>query len=329
MARSTTGILLLNLGGPDSLEAVRPFLYNLFKDPDIIRLPAGVLYQKPLAALIAFFRSKRVRAQYARIGGKSPILEWTVEQARLLEERLRPHYDTRVYIGMSYWKPFVHEALRQMEADGIDKCITLPLYPQYSFSTTLASNNGFDRAARRCGVTFSRLTRIGSWCEHPLFLRAWASNIRRSLDEYRAAHGNWDRLTLLFSAHGIPVNYVRNGDPYPEEVRKSVGGIMREVAYPVRYRLSFQSRVGPVEWLKPYTADVIRELGRSTDRDILVVPISFVSDHIETLFEIDLEYGELAHRAGVRSFQRVPSLNASPIFIDALAALCTEALQHT
>lgn len=317
-----TGVLLMNLGGPDSLEAVRPFLYNLFSDPDIIRLPAGFLYQKPLAALIAKFRSPRIVEQYRRIGGQSPILPLTQDQARLLNDRLRTHVDARVYIGMSYWKPFVGDAIALMKSDGIEHVITFPMYPHYSFSTTLASDNGFDRAARQRRIRFDRVSRIGAWYDEPGYIRAWVERINGALADYMKDHATLDNLTLLFSAHGIPVNYVTKGDPYPRQVEHSVRLIMEHVSPAVRHRLSYQSKVGPVKWLEPYTFNVIPEIAQKKDQDILVVPISFVSDHIETLFEIDVEYGELAHHAGIRSFRRVPSLNSHPVFIDTLASVC-------
>ncbi len=320
------GILLMNLGGPDSLEAVRPFLYNLFSDPDIIRLPAGVLYQKPLAALIAKFRSPRIVEQYRQIGGKSPILDLTAAQARMLEDRLRAHAEARVYVGMSYWKPFVAETMAQMKADGVQHVVTLPLYPHYSVSTTMASDNGFSKAARKQKIVFEKITRLGSWYEEVSFLQAWADHINASVSEYLRSHDHLENLTILFSAHGIPVRYVKNGDPYPREVADCVERIMTRVAPKVRYRLSFQSKVGPVRWLEPYTFDAIKDIGKAENQDIRVVPISFVSDHIETLFEIDVEYGEVARHAGIRSFARVPSLNTSPAFIDALAAICLRVL---
>jgi ferrochelatase len=317
------GVLLLNLGGPERLEDVRPFLYNLFADPEIIRLPLPWL-QKPLAWLIATMRHRRSRENYRQIGGGSPIRQITEQQAQALAQQLQQMgQSVRIYVGMRYWHPFTEEAIAQIERDGVEKLVILPLYPQYSISTSGSSLRLLERL-RQAGTYLAQIehTVIPYWYQRPGYIEAMVDLIRQTLDNLPAP----DHVHLLFSAHGVPRSYVeKDGDPYQEQIETGVALIIKALNRPNAYTLTYQSRVGPVEWLQPYTEDVIPELGAQGVRDLLVIPISFVSEHIETLQEIDMEYRELAHQSGIINFHRVPALNTHPRFIQDLAEAVVQA----
>ncbi|RMG69869.1 MAG: ferrochelatase [Nitrospirae bacterium] len=308
-----TAIVLLNLGGPDRLSAVRPFLYNLFSDRDIIPLGPPFL-QRPIAFFISLFRAPKTRAAYKLIGGGSPILKITTEQAELLSKSLD---GMPVYVGMRYWRPFIEEAVRGAKEQGVERLIGLSLYPHYSRATTGSTKRVFLEAARRYGIEAEM---IDKWYDHPLYIDALVDLIYRQL--------NWADV-LLFSAHSLPESFIKEGDPYLDHILGSIRAIMEKIkqerAAP-SYMLSFQSRSGPVKWLEPSTDEAIKELARKGAKNILVVPISFVSDHIETLYEIDILYKEMAEREGV-TLHRVDSLNTHPLFIEALADLVRKRLQ--
>lgn len=318
------GVLLLNLGGPDQLEDVRPFLYNLFSDPEIIRLPFPWL-QKPLAWLIASSRSGKSQENYRQIGGGSPLRRITEEQARALQDALHQKgQDAEVYIGMRYWYPFTEEAIASLKRDNLERLVILPLYPQFSISTSGSSFRLLkdlwdeDPSLERIDHTV-----ITSWYDRPGYLRAMADLIAQQLDQ----SPDPDNVHLFFSAHGVPVSYVEEaGDPYQREIEACTALIMRTLNRPNAHTLAYQSRVGPVEWLRPYTEDAIANLAAQGVDNLLVVPISFVSEHIETLQEIDIEYREIAEEAGIHHFQRVPALNTHPVFIADLADMVIDAL---
>lgn len=318
------GVLLLNLGGPDKLEDVRPFLYNLFSDPEIIRLPLPWL-QKPLAWMISTSRSRKSQENYRQIGGGSPLRQITQAQAQELEKRLQENgHEARVYIGMRYWHPFTEEALFRIKRDRPDNLVILPLYPQFSISTSGSSFRLLEKLWQ-ADPALAKLnyTVIPSWYQHPDYLRAMADLIAQELAQFP----NPDQVHIFFSAHGVPQSYVDEaGDPYQQEIEDCTRLVMETLARPNDYTLAYQSRVGPVEWLKPYTEDALKELGDKGVKDVLVVPISFVSEHIETLQEIDIEYREIAEEAGIEHFQRVPALNTHPTFINSLVELVEEAL---
>ena len=322
-----TGVLLLNLGGPEKLEDVRPFLYNLFSDPEIIRLPFPWL-QKPLAWLISTMRSKKSEANYLEIGGGSPLLKITEAQAEALQAQLSAqHTDIKVYVGMRYWHPFTEEAIEQIKTDNIEKLVILPLYPQFSISTSGSSFRVIEEMWRKDPhLKNIEYTLIPSWYGHPQYLQAMANAIKQELEKFE----NPEQVHIFFSAHGVPKTYVTEaGDPYQEEIEACTDEIMKTLNTGNTYTLAYQSKVGPVEWLKPYTEDALEELGANNVQDLLVVPISFVSEHIETLQEIDLEYREVAEEVGITNFKRVPALNTDPIFIDALTDLTVSALEQT
>ncbi|MBD1833101.1 ferrochelatase [Trichocoleus sp. FACHB-90] len=318
------GVLLLNLGGPDELDDVGPFLFNLFSDPEIIRIPFRGL-QKPLAWLISTLRTKKSQENYRQIGGGSPLRRITEAQGQALQEQLNSKgEDARIYIGMRYWHPFTEEAIARLKRDAIDRLVILPLYPQFSISTSGSSFRLLERLWQEDpALNKIEYTVIPSWYQQPGYLQAMAQLIAQELDSLP----NPDQVHIFFSAHGVPVSYVEEaGDPYQKEIEDCTALIMQTLNRPNPHTLAYQSRVGPVEWLKPYTEDAIKELGASGIENLLVVPVSFVSEHIETLEEIDIEYREIAEEAGIHNFNRVPALNTHPVFIEALADLVVDAL---
>lgn len=314
------GLVLLNMGGPDSLAAVEPFLYNLFSDRELIRLPAGALLQKPFARLISHFRAKRVRVNYRMIGGKSPLLEWTRKQAEGIAAKLGPQY--RPYVVMRYWQPRADEVLRQMQADGVEQAVVLSMYPHYTGATTGSSVNDFKRAA---ASLFPQLeyTVIEQWYDWPGYLDALAARVNQALETYHELMR--DQVQIVFSAHALPQKFIDRGDPYRDHVIATVEGVMARVG-DYRWHLGFQSRSGPVEWMAPETTEVMDRLAAEGFDCLVIVPISFVSDHIETLHEIDIEYREHAEQHGIRYFERAPSLNAGDDFLAAMADLVREHL---
>ena len=326
MAR--VGVLLLNLGGPERIQDVGPFLYNLFSDPEIIRLPVPAL-QKPLAWLISSLRSGKSQEAYRSIGGGSPLRRITEQQARELQSTLRQRgIEATSYVAMRYWHPFTESAVADIKADGVEEVVVLPLYPHFSISTSGSSFRELQRL-RQADPAFARLPIrcIRSYHDDPGYIGAMAELIAR---EIRACPDP-ARAHVFFSAHGVPKSYVEEaGDPYQREIEACaaliMGRLRERLGHDNPYTLAYQSRVGPVEWLKPYTEDALRDLGKAGVNDLVVVPISFVSEHIETLEEIDIEYREIATEAGIRHFRRVPALDTDPTFISGLADLVQQAL---
>ena len=318
------GVLLLNLGGPEQLEDVRPFLFNLFSDPEIIRLPFPWL-QKPLAWFISTMRFQKSQENYQEIGGGSPLRSITERQALAIQQQLEEKgLAAQTYIGMRYWHPFTEEALARVKRDQVEKLVILPLYPQYSISTSGSSFRLLDKLWKKDPeLQKIKYTVIPSWHQRPGYIQAMVGLIVQELNHCP----NPEQVHIFFSAHGIPVSYVEEaGDPYQAEIEECVDKIMKTLNCSNPHTLAYQSRVGPVEWLKPYTEDAIQELAASGVKHLLVVPISFVSEHIETLQEIDMEYREVAEEAGISNFYRVPALNTHPIFINDLADLVMETL---
>jgi protoporphyrin/coproporphyrin ferrochelatase len=320
------GVLLLNLGGPDKLEDVGPFLYNLFSDPEIIRLPFRWL-QKPLAWFIATRRTRTSQANYKQIGGGSPLRRITEAQGEALKEQLGYlGQEANIYVGMRYWHPYTEEAIAQLTQDNIEHLVILPLYPQFSIST---SGSSF-RLLEKLWQEDPKLqpidyTVIPSWYKQPGYLQAMAQLVAQELEQFP----NPDEVHIFFSAHGVPKSYVEEaGDPYQQEIEECTALIMQTLNRPNVHTLAYQSRVGPVEWLQPYTEDALKELGAQGVKDLVVVPISFVSEHIETLQEIDIEYREVAEESGIHNFRRVPAPNTHPVFINALAELVIDALRN-
>jgi protoporphyrin/coproporphyrin ferrochelatase len=313
------GILLFNLGGPDSLADVEPFLINLFSDRDIIELPLGAVLQPIVARIIAKSRGPSVRENYARIGGGSPQLRITREQARALETRLNDGgLRARTFIAMRYWQPTTEQALEAMAAEGISRVVTLTLFPHYSQATTGSSEKELQRAlAQPKWRGRFTVTGIRSYADDPLYLDAMTDAARRALDGFPAAVR--DHVVLLFSAHGLPQKFIDRGDPYIQETDKTRRGILARLAVPNRHVLGYQSRTGPVKWIGPGTEEKLEELGKEGVRDVLLIPLSFVSDHIETLYEVDMLFADAAKAAGITDYRRPEALNTHPLFIESLA----------
>lgn len=326
MNNSPTGIVMMNLGGPKSLDEVQPFLLKLFEDREIIQLPL----QKWLGPFIARRRTASVQQNYQDIGGGSPILKWTEEQGKGMVERLdalspetAPH---KFYVAFRYIDPFSEDALRQMKADGVKRAIAFTQYPQFSCATTGSSLNELWRAAKRVELQKEfQWSVIDRWHAHPKFIEAMTQTVRDGLEQFDEA--DRDDVLIVFSAHSLPMNIINRGDAYPQEVGASVHEVMKQLDFSHEYLLSYQSEVGPVPWLGPSTEDVIEELGEKKRNNVLIVGIAFTSDHIETLHELDIEYGELAHEAGIKNYKRAPAFNGQELFQDALAAIVHEHLQ--
>jgi ferrochelatase len=327
MPQGPTGIVMMNLGGPKTLEDVEPFLLKLFADREIIQLPA----QSFLGPFIARRRTPKVKKLYESIGGGSPILYWTEQQgqgmcARLdvLSPETAPH---KFYVAFRYVEPSSEAALLQMKADGVARAIAFTQYPQFSCSTTGSSLNELWRAARRLNVhndfTWSVIDR---WGTHPDFIAAMTKTVKDGLAQFE--EGDRGDVLIIFSAHSLPLEVINRGDAYPQEVAASVHEVMKQLEFSHEYLLTYQSDVGPVPWQGPSTEEVIKALGAKRRKNVLIVGIAFTSDHIETLSEIDLEYGELAHEVGIVNFKRAPALNGEPLFQDALAQIVLEHLER-
>jgi ferrochelatase len=311
-------VVLFNLGGPDSPAAVRPFLANLFRDPAIMTLPAVVRH--PLAAFIAKRREKAAQANYDLMGGASPLLPETEAQARALEAQLKVHapgVEARVFIAMRYWKPFAAETAQAVTAFAPDEIVLLPLYPQYSTTTTASSLKDWKAAYRGPG-------RSREICCYPTangLIEAHVQAIRRVWERAGSPPG----LRLLFSAHGLPQKVIDAGDPYQAQVEATAARIAALLPEFQDWQVCFQSRVGPLKWLSPSTEAEIRRAGEE-GRGVLIAPIAFVSEHVETLVELDHEYGRLAHEVGCRPYLRAPTPGVSAPFIDDLAQAILTAL---
>lgn len=320
-------------------------MYNLFADPDIIRLPKPIRALQPLIAWgISKRRAPKSKAAYASIGGGSPILQYSQAQAELLLEQLRQRHDitdAACYIGMRYWHPFTEEALEQIQKDGVEALVIVPLYPQFSISTSGSSLRVLQEEFAKTAAGPPMHTVVPSWYNRPGYIHAVADLITAELeqiteDDVAQQKQQFPDLAgkhVLFSAHGVPQSYIAAGDPYQVQMQQCVekiGQVLQERHGKdnVAIHLSYQSRVGPVEWLRPYTDDVLPELGDGGVRNLVVVPISFVSEHIETLEEIDMEYKELAEEHGVTNWRRAPALNTHPGFVADLADMVYEALQE-
>jgi ferrochelatase len=310
-----TALILLNMGGPDSLEAVEPFLYNLFSDRELIQLPAGALLQKPFAKLISHFRAKKVVENYRAIGGRSPLLEWTRKQAQGIARQL----GTQVapYVIMRYWQPRAEEVLSQIKTAGIESALVLSMYPHYTGATTGSSVNDFKRTAARVYPELEYQL-IEEWYGWPGYLDALAQRVIEGLDSFHELMR--DEVQILFSAHALPQKFIDRGDPYQQQVETTAQGVMQRVGS-YDWSIAYQSRSGPVKWMEPGTVEAIKGLADAGHRALLMVPISFVSDHIETLEEIDVEYRDLATSQGIVHFCRAPSLNDHTDFISAMADL--------
>jgi protoporphyrin/coproporphyrin ferrochelatase len=346
------GVVLLNLGGPDSLDAVEPFLYNLFSDRQIIKLGLRFM-QRPLAWLIAKTRAKKTRMFYSQVGGKSPILDITLAQAKALEDQLNRqsaignqqsnlptppllkkgeggmpnngHPKFKVYVGMRYWRPLIEEVIPEIYNSGIKRVIAFSLYPHYSVATAGSSLSKFKEVVADYPMEYLS---IDSWYDHPSYIDALVDVIKKGLEsfksEIRDPKSEID-IHVLFSAHSLPQKMIEGGDPYVTQIIATIKEIAKRIE--IKWHLSYQSRSGPVKWLEPSTDEQIKILAKEGINNILVVPISFVSDHIETLYEIDILYRNLAEGLGVK-LRRSDSLNTHPVFIEALKDMVQNISKH-
>jgi ferrochelatase len=313
------GIVLFQLGGPDTLEAIEPFLFNLFSDPDIIDFPFARLGRKPLAKLISATRARKVQHHYAAIGGGSPIRRFTERQARALEATLSESgIDARCFVAMRYWHPFTAEAITRVRQAKCDEIVLLPLYPQYSSTTTGSSLNEW----RRLFDDDLPVHSVRGFYRHELYLDSLVEKIEDALRRFPHP----EDAELIFSAHSVPQAVITKGDPYQGQIEETVELLMRRGGWRNRHHLCYQSKVGASKWLQPSLHATLRKLAGAGARDVCVIPVSFVSDHVETLGEIDHEARAEAAALGIRQFEMTSGLNDSPLFIAALADLVAGAI---
>lgn len=313
-------VVLFNLGGPDSLEAVKPFLFNLFSDRDIFKIPVG---QKLFAKIMSGFRAPAVREKYKRIGGKSPINDWTQLQRSMLQQELQKMVPgIEVYSAMRYWNPTIKDIAEKVLEKAFDKIALIPLYPHYSITTTGSSFNEWKRVYKGDG---GKLTYVYEYFDNHRYIDALNERIDETI--LRFPENVRDHIQLLFSAHGLPESLAKQGDPYPKQINKTVACVMKARNFSHEYHLCFQSKVGPAKWLKPSTHEMIKALAEKRKKHLLVIPISFVSDHIETLFELDVEYRIVANEVSIENYFVMEGLNNSKTFVAALKDLAVQALQ--
>jgi protoporphyrin/coproporphyrin ferrochelatase len=313
LGAKSIAVVLFQLGGPDSQAAVEPFLYNLFCDPDIINFPGSFLARKPLAKLISVTRSPKVRLHYAAIGGGSPIRRLTEQQASALQAALRPVVRARCIVAMRYWHPSTTEAIAQLRSKPFDELVLLPLYPQFSMATTGSSLKEWNRLYR----ADTPVHLIEHFYDHPDYIAAVTDRINSVLVHLPQA----DDIHLVFSAHGLPLVLVEKGDPYAKHIAETVSLVRELGAWPNPHTLCFQSKVGPQKWLEPSLTSTIKHLACEGAKRMLVIPIAFLTDHIETLHEINIEARNEAEHLGVTDFHLMPALNDSPLLIRAMADL--------
>ena len=318
MAR--TAVVVFNLGGPDSLEAVKPFLFNLFNDPSIIRQPRPLRWL--IAKLISIRRTPVAKKIYRQIGGRSPILEETCQQAEALQRNLGDRDDYRVFVAMRYWRPFAEDCATEVKSYGPDRIILLPLYPQFSTTTTQSFHRAWKIAAAKNDLSCP-MTMICCYPTEPGLIDAMVMQTKSSLERVMQKPNR-----ILFSAHGLPEKFIAAGDPYQAQIEMTVAAIVYRLEIPdLDYVICYQSRVGPVEWLRPYTDDEIRRAGRD-GVSVTVIPVAFVSEHSETLVELDIEYAKLAKDVGVPEYIRGATVGVNQDFIQGLARLVQSVGSH-
>lgn len=306
-------VVLFNLGGPDSPEAIRPFLLNLFNDPDIIPLPAVLRWLQPsLARYIVSKRLPRVTKYYETMGGHSPLRRLTEEQAEALEAALsEAGMPMPVVVAMRYWHPTTEEAIARLAELKVDEVILLPLYPQYSVATTGSSLGHFREALAKSGLSVRQRV-VDDYHTDARYIEAIAKTVTEALDR------TGPDACVLFSAHGLPESLIRKGDPYQRQIERTRELVIETMGFTGRHMLSYQSRTGPVKWIGPYTDQALVQLAAEGVKKLVMVPLGFVSDHLETLYEMDRMYRDQALSLGFEQFERARSLNADPAFIQSL-----------
>ena len=337
--KNTYAVLLVNFGGPDSLSSVKPFLYNLFSDPTVLNIPfinlnsklstigyqLSALYRKPLAWLISNMRNNASKEMYKKVGGISPLIPLTYLQAQNLQMLFnRNELPIDVYTGFRYSKPFMEGVLDEMVDLGYKKIVVLPLYPQYSYTTTgstwLILNNWIKKNKKYA----SNIYFISNWFSDEDYIESYSSLIKNSLERL-----DLRSTELIFSAHSIPIVNIKNGDPYEKQIKQSVELIINKLDWKRKFHIRYQSKLGPVKWLEPGTDKVIEEIAKKNkNTNILVVPISFVCEHVETIYEIGIFYKELAKSLGIKRFARVPALNTNKYLIQALYNQVVDCLRN-
>ena len=313
-------MVLFQLGGPDSPEAVEPFLFNLFCDPDIINFPLAWMARRPLARYISRRRAGVVREHYNAIGGRSPIRLLTERQARKLEQALAADFDVQCWVAMRYWHPLTEETAAAVQKAKIDQLILLPLYPQYSLATTASSLKEWNRVYRP-GAGAPPCAVVEEFHTHPLYIASLVERIETSLTHFDRPSD----VHLVFSAHGLPLSLIAKGDPYQRQVMETVAAVMARGGWQNKHTLCYQSRVGRQKWLEPALPPTIERLAHAGEKHLLVIPISFVTEHIETLHEINMEAREEAIAAGVEQFEMMAAVGESNQFIATLASLVRSA----
>jgi protoporphyrin/coproporphyrin ferrochelatase len=323
----TTGIILTQVGGPDNLESVQPYLQSFFSDPDLIRLPRLLKpFQKAFAWSLSTARAPYSRKLYASIGGGSPIRGQTVAQAQALSWELRRRGRSMpVLVAMRHSQPNSLAAMRAARDAGLTRLIVIGLFPQYSFSTTLSGLTGVKNAMDALHYQ-PEVIAVEEYCDDPAYIAAVVDVTARALRAFSARPKD---LHLVFSAHGLPMSYIEGGDPYLGHVQRSVKAASAALRHPGPVHMSFQSRLGPQRWLEPASDKLIAELGNSGVKAICVVPIAFVSEHVETLNEIDIQYGAIARQSGVTEFRRACAVKCHPSYISCLANQAEKALSLT
>jgi len=323
-AGDTIGVVLMNLGGPDKLEDIEPFLYNLFMDPAIIDMPIGGIFRHWLSKYISTNRSKKVGKDYAKIGGGSPINRLTKEQAENLEVTLNRLFGAesgvtfKVYIAMRYWHPTAEEAAKKMQRDGVDKVVLLPLYPHYSKTTTGSSLIYWRLLEDQGEIPTWPTAYVYEYAAHPKLVQAISARIDEALQRF--SKEIVDTIHLVFSAHGTPLHEMKKRrDPYCCLIHSTVEQIMNFRKHDHPFHVAFQSKVGPAEWLTPSTPDKLKELAERGDTAVLIIPVAFVTDHIETLFELNMLIRDQATEHGIKHYEVSNGLNSHPLFIEALA----------
>ena len=313
--QSKIAVLLINFGGPDSLRSVKPFLYNLFSDPTVLNFPFASLYRKPLAWLISNMRNKASSKMYKKIGSVSPLIPITYLQAEKLQNLFsKNELLVDVFIGFRYCKPFIEETLDKISSAKYERLIILPLYPQYSYTTTGSVELVVNNWLKKNTLNGTKLHFIKHWHTDEDYIESYTNLINNSLSNL-----DLRSTEIIFSAHSIPLFNIANGDPYQNHIVETANLIINKLNWKKRWHIAYQSKLGPIKWLEPYTDKVIEHIAqRNKNTNILVVPISFTCEHVETIFEIGILYKEIANKLGIKTFVRVPALNTDKYLIQAL-----------